>query len=216
MLMLTMRNVTMTLLITLVTGGCSFYEKYGYGWVVKSRLDKAQITPVELPTHAPSISQRYLPQYASSQNEHRGFDILVPKRTPVLAASDGEVNRVTLSLLYGNQLMLNHGRSEAGFRIQTRYFHLDEPLVAEGAKVRRGQLIGYSGATGLAAGFSHLHFEVHQLNEADAPVAIRDLDPQLYWVDGAGKITCYDSSREFASTTTSLTYPVPCRDLDWQ
>ena len=214
--MLTMRNAIVTLLIALVIGGCSFSEKLRFGWVVKSRLDKALITPLELPAHAPSISQRYRPQFMSSQNEHRGFDILVPKRTPVLAAGGGEVNRVTLSLFYGNQLMLNHGRSTAGFRIQTRYFHLDEPLVAKGEKVRRGQLIGYSGATGLAAGFPHLHFEVHQLNEADAPVAIRDLDPQLYWVDGAGKITCYDSSREFASTTTSLTYPVPCRDLDWQ
>lgn len=210
------RNAIMILLITFVIGACSIYEKHGYGRVAKSRLDKALITPIVLPADAPSISQRYRPQYATSQYEHRGFDILVPQRTPVLAASDGEVKRVTLSLLYGNQLILNHGRSRVGFRIQTRYFHLNESLVAEGEKLRRGQLIGYSGATGLAAGFPHLHFEVHQLDEAAAPVAIRDLDPQLYWVNGAGKITCYDSSREYSPAPVSLTYPVPCRSLVWR
>lgn len=214
--MLTMRNSIMSLLITLLIGGCSVYEKYGYGRIANSKLDSMQVTPIELPVYAPSISQRYRPQYASGQGEHKGFDILVPSRTPVLAASSGEVARVELSILYGNQVMLNHGSNAAGLRIQTRYFHMSETIVAEGEKVRRGQLIGYSGATGLLGGYPHLHFEVHQLNDDDMPVAIRDLDPQLFWVDGKGKVTCYDSARKFTPVPVSLSYPVPCRGLDWQ
>ncbi len=216
MLVLTMRISITALFIMLATSGCSIYEKYGHGKVAPSRLDQASITPVQLPVIAPSISQRYRPQVASSRSEHKGFDILVPSRTPVLAAGDGEVSRVALSLLYGNQLFLNHGRTAAGYRIQTRYFHLDEQLVTAGEKVRRGQLIGYSGLTGLAAGFPHLHFEVHQLNDDNIPVAIRDLDPQLFWVDGKGEVTCYQSARDFTPTPVSLSYPVPCRDLNWQ
>jgi len=216
MLGLTMRIAITALFITLGTSGCSVYEKYGHGWVAQSKLDQASITPVQLPVIAPSISQRYRPVFASSQSEHKGFDILVPSRTPVLAAADGEVNNVTLSVLYGNQLILNHGRTAAGYRIQTRYFHLDEQLMKVGENVRRGQLVGYSGTTGLAGMYPHLHFEVHQLDDDNIPVAIRDLDPQLFWVDGKGKVTCYESARDFTPTPVSLSYPVPCRDLDWQ
>lgn len=213
---LTMRISITALFIMLATSGCSIYEKYGYGWIAQSRLDQASITPVQLPVNAPSISQRYRPLFAASQGEHRGFDILVPSRTPVLAVADGEVSNVTLSVLYGNQLILNHGRTAAGYRIQTRYFHLDEQLMKVGEKVRRGQLVGYSGATGLAGMYPHLHFEVHQLNDDNIPAAIRDLDPQLFWVDGKGKVTCYESARDFAPAPVSLSYPVPCLDLDWQ
>jgi murein DD-endopeptidase MepM/ murein hydrolase activator NlpD len=210
------RTLLMALLVTLVFNGCSVYEKYGYGKVVRSKLDPDQVTALELPANAPSISQRYRPTVAVTQGEHRGFDLLVPRRTPVLAASDGVVSRVALSFLFGNQVMLNHQRSAAGYRIQTRYFHLSETLVSAGEAVRRGQLIGYSGMTGLAAGYPHLHFEVHQLDDSAAAVAIRDLDPQRYWFDGVGKVSCYDSSRDFSATAASLTYPVPCRDLEWR
>ena len=216
MLMVSTRTAITVLLLSFAATGCCIYEKYGHGKVAPSRLESASVTAVELPANAPSISQRYRPLFASSESEHKGFDILVPKRTPILAAADGEVERVSLSLFYGNQLILNHGRAAAGYRIQTRYFHLDELLVSMNEKVRRGQLVGYSGLTGLAAGFPHLHFEVHQLDESDAVVAIRDIDPQAYWVDGVGKITCYDSARNFKPTPASLTYPVPCRGTDWQ
>jgi murein DD-endopeptidase MepM/ murein hydrolase activator NlpD len=204
------------LLITSMVTACSAYEKHGYGEIARSRLDESQVTPIDLPQNAPSISQRYRPVVASSRSEHRGFDILVQSGTPVLAASDGEVKRATYSMIYGNQLVLDHNRSSSGFRIQTRYFHLDESLATKGEKVRRGQLIGYSGVSGLAAGYPHLHFEVHQLNEDVKAVAIRDIDPQLYWVDGPGRITCYDSALHYRSTPTLLTYPVPCRGVEWK
>ncbi|MCP4874444.1 MAG: M23 family metallopeptidase [Gammaproteobacteria bacterium] len=210
---MSIRNA-LVLLLTLALNACGIYEKYDYGKSANSRLDDSLVTTVEMPVSAPSISQRYRPQGPTAQSERRGFDLLVPSRAPVLAASDGLVSRSALSFLFGNQLFINHGRSASAYRVQTRYFHLVEALVGEGEKVRRGQLIDYSGMTGLAGIFPHLHFEVHQLNDDDPALAIRDLDPQRCWFDGPGKITCYHRAGDFSAR--NLTYPVPCRGLECQ
>ena len=206
-----------TLLATLLVSACSVYDDYGYGRVANSKMGPDEATPLVLPANAISISQRYWPDPgpALTSQRHRGFDIFAPARTPVLAAGDGEISRVRTSILYGRQIMLDHGRSGAGYRIQTRYFHLAERVVEEGQQVRRGDLLGYSGASGIAGVYPHLHFEVHRLNEATPPVAIGDINPQLFWVDGVGKITCYDSARDYPLKPVRLTYPVPCRDVDW-
>jgi hypothetical protein len=67
----------------------------------------------------------------------------------------------------------------------------------------------------MAGIYPHLHFEVHRLSDAVPPVATRFLDPQLFWVDGVGKITCYDSNRDWIESPVALTYPVPCRGVEW-
>ena len=201
-------------LLALSLPACGVYEKRGYGWVANSRLDEP--TPVSLPPNAPSISQRFRPTTGPANSNHRGFDILVASGTPVLAAADGRVARVSLSILYGRQVLLDHEPGDASAGLQTRYFHLSEQRVAEGERVRRGQVIGYSGLSGLAGGFPHLHFEVHRLNGDNPPRTIGLLDPQLYWVDGAGRITCFERARDYSSTPGLLTYPVPCRGLDWR
>jgi len=209
-----MTGKVILVMISLSMTGCNIYDKYGHGRLVSSKLDEASATPVDLPPNAPSISQRYRPEGVSSKSEHKGFDILVPSRTPVLAAADGEVSRAQTSILYGRQLMIDHAAGAAGYRIQTRYFHLSERLVEVGDQLRRGQLIGYSGASGMAGGFPHLHFEVHRLGEGDDAVAVSVLDPQLFWVEGKGKITCYDKNREWQARPVALSYPVPCLGVE--
>ncbi len=200
--------------VSLSLGACGMYEKHGYGWLARSKLEAP--TPVRMPLNAPSISQRFRPLDKASGALHAGFDLLLPARTPVLAAADGVVDEVALSLMYGKQIMLNHRREDDSLGLQTRYYHLTERLVSPGEAIKRGQLIGYSGMTGLAAGFPHLHFEVHRLNEAEPPIAIRYLDPQLFWFDGPGNITCFEHARDYAARPLGLTYPAPCRGVDWQ
>lgn len=201
--------------IPLATSACGYHQKHGYGWVARAQTPDP--TPLKLPEEAPSISQRFRPVAPPSANEHRGFDILVPQRTPVLAAADGKVARVSRSFLYGRQILLNHAQTAPGYRLQTRYFHLAEQSIERGETVKRGQLIGYSGATGIAAGpFAHLHFEVHRLDQADPAVARSFVDPQLFWVDGEGMVTCFDRQREYVPTPLHLTYPVPCRGISWR
>lgn len=200
--------------VSLSLGACGIYDKHGYGWLARSKLDAP--TPVRMPLNAPSISQRFRPPDTPSGMQHAGIDLLLPSRSPVLAAGDGIVAEVALSVLYGKQIMLNHERSSDGERLQTRYYHLTERLVDQGEAIKRGQLIGYSGMTGLAAGFPHLHFEVHRLNEAEPPIAVKFLDPQLFWFDGPGNITCFERDRDFTARPAGLTYPAPCRGVDWQ
>ena len=200
----------------LLLGGCGVYQKYGYGLVADSRRSVELQTPVELPANAPTISQRYNPTIGPANIDHRGFDILVPARTPILAATEGVVSRVSLSLLYGKQVMLDHGPGAAGFRLQTRYFHMTERLVREGQVVKRGELLGFSGMTGLGGLYPHLHFEVHRLSDGDPPISLGYQDPQRFWIDGVGKVSCYDRSREYPATPVALTYPVPCQGQAWQ
>ena len=226
MLKIPITKIIIILLIGAAVGACNIYQKYGFGRIAGSRLEDGVSTEVRMPANAPSISQRYMPLWGPSDGkpvrrptsgEHKGFDLLVPMETPVIAVDGGEVVRVELSFMFGRQVMLNHGKTDQGFRIQTRYFHLAEAIVEEGDPVSRGQVLGYSGASGLASGgLPHLHFEVHRLNQAIQPIAVKALDPQLFWVDGIGLITCFDKAREFQEASVKLTYPVPCRDVAWQ
>jgi murein DD-endopeptidase MepM/ murein hydrolase activator NlpD len=186
-----------------------------FGKLAKSNLEPDLVTRVYLPANAPTISQRFLSP-ATHVGWHRGFDMLVPYRTPVLAAADGTVSVVRRSILYGNQIFIDHGLSAPGYALQTRYFHLTQALVEQGQLVRRGELIAYSGSTGLLAAFlQHLHFEVHRLSESDPPIAINVLDPQRYWIKGVGRVTCFEINTHYPVAPIALTYPVPCNGVPW-
>lgn len=86
---------------------------------------------------------------------HEGVDFSAPRGTPIYATGDGVVKAVSKSHTgYGNQVVINHG-----FGFLTRYAHMQAFKVAPGEKVKRGQCIGYVGATGCASG-PHVHYEV--------------------------------------------------------
>jgi hypothetical protein len=74
--------------------------------------------------------------------------------TPVLAAFDGIVKFANRVAGYGNEIALTHGAGS-----ESRYAHLDRFAVREGEQVTKGQVIGYSGQSGVATG-PHLHYEV--------------------------------------------------------
>ena len=72
----------------------------------------------------------------------------------MVATADGVVESAEWNGNYGNLLVIDHG-----FGIKTKYGHLAGFAVKAGAKVRRGDLVGYVGATGRATG-AHLHYEI--------------------------------------------------------
>jgi murein DD-endopeptidase MepM/ murein hydrolase activator NlpD len=85
---------------------------------------------------------------------HLGFDLAVNQHTPVVAANDGTVVHAGWLDIFGNAIVLDHGCG-----LQTLYGHLSGIDVKAGDTVKRGQVIGHSGQTGLAGG-DHLHFAV--------------------------------------------------------
>ena len=87
---------------------------------------------------------------------HSGVDITARLGTPVYAAADGIVHNAQYSGRYGRLIVIDHGSG-----ITTWYAHLSQYQVLAGEEIRRGQLIGYSGASGRVSG-PHLHFEVRQ------------------------------------------------------
>lgn len=95
---------------------------------------------------------------------HAGVDIPGPVGTPIYATADGIVSHAGLQGGYGNMVELNHGKG-----IATRYGHLSKILVADHARVTRGQLIALMGSTGRSTG-PHLHYEVRIDGHAVNPV----------------------------------------------
>jgi murein DD-endopeptidase MepM/ murein hydrolase activator NlpD len=88
---------------------------------------------------------------------HRGIDYGAPIGTKVKATADGEVYFAGTRGSYGNLVILRHYD-----RFSTFYGHLNGFAngLSVGDKVRKGEVIGYVGMTGLATG-PHLHYELH-------------------------------------------------------
>jgi len=85
---------------------------------------------------------------------HTGVDISAGTGTTVKAAADGVVYFAEYSGRYGKLIEVEHGNG-----VRTRYAHLSHIGVVTGQEVRRGDIIGLSGATGRVTS-PHLHFEV--------------------------------------------------------
>ena len=85
---------------------------------------------------------------------HLGFDLAVTQQVPIDAAQRGVVVHAAYLGIYGNCVIIDHGLG-----VMTLYGHLSSIAVKVGDMVEKGQVLGRSGTTGLAAG-DHLHFTV--------------------------------------------------------
>ena len=83
---------------------------------------------------------------------HLGFDLAVTAAVPVVSANTGTVLNAAWLGIYGNCVIIDHGMGVASL-----YGHLSSLAVKPGDRVKKGQIIGRSGMTGLAGG-DHLHF----------------------------------------------------------
>lgn len=128
------------------------------------------------------FSSTFGPRPLGSQNDrydfHRGVDIATPTGTPIFAITAGNVEISGVHSSYSDPLIkLRHYRpgettcSAGGGCYHSYYLHISDWEVAVDEWVEKGQLIGYTGASG-ASGFQHLHFEVR-----DAPA----FDPFSAW-----------------------------------
>lgn len=95
---------------------------------------------------------------------HKGMDFTSPVGTPIYATGNGTVVRAQRSATFGNVVYIDHGY---GYR--TIYAHMSKMKTSRGKKVKRGDLIGYVGNTGLSAA-PHLHYEIHKNDRALNPI----------------------------------------------
>ena len=100
-----------------------------------------------------------------ANRRHEAIDILAPRGTAVLAVEDGTIARLHFSAAGGTTIYQFDPDSEYVYY----YAHLDKYATGlrDGARVRRGDVIGYVGTTGNAPpNTPHLHFAVYRLSAA--------------------------------------------------
>ena len=98
---------------------------------------------------------------------HDGTDFGAPCGTPIRAVADGTVLEEYYQSAWGNRVIIDHGFQQ-GVGLATISNHLSSYAVGVGARVRRGDVIGYVGTTGWSTG-CHLHFTVLQNGVAVDP-----------------------------------------------
>jgi murein DD-endopeptidase MepM/ murein hydrolase activator NlpD len=103
---------------------------------------------------------------------HWGQDFPVPPGTNVYATGNGKIVEAGWvgSNGFGNIIVIDHG-----YGLHSTYGHLSKIKVVPGENVKRGDLIGLSGNTGLSSG-PHLHYQIDQYGEHKNPVNFFNTD----------------------------------------
>ena len=152
--------------------------------LVKNKIDMLASIPAILPISlkdkntrivSSSYGYRMHPIY-KTKKFHAGMDFTGAIGTPIYATGNGTVIANQFDKGYGRHVIIDHG-----FNYKTVYAHMDKALVKKGQKVKRGDIIGYIGNTGLSTG-PHLHYEVRKNDKPLDPVNFyyNDLTPDEY------------------------------------
>lgn len=99
---------------------------------------------------------------------HKGVDLAAPIGTPIRAVGDGKIEVIGRHSGYGNVIKIAHNKT-----YRTVYAHMlrFQKGLSQGDRVKRGQVIGYVGQTGLATG-PHCHFEFHINKQPKNPTTV--------------------------------------------
>ncbi|RDU71517.1 M23 family metallopeptidase [Helicobacter brantae] len=157
------------------------YEKVNYG--LQDRLEVASLAGVQKAFVMKFIPNGYPMDYyrrisdtfgyrihpiLQRKHLHAGVDFSAEIGTPIYATADGVVEfaRKDYNGGYGNLIKIDHS-----FGFKTYYAHLNDLLVKRGDFVKKGQIIAYSGNSGISTG-PHLHYEIRFLGAY--------IDPQIF------------------------------------
>ena len=137
--------------------------------IVASRPAIQPISNKDLTRWSSAFSRGRLHPILGFTRPHNGIDISAPTGTNIYATGNGTVIRAVANSNagLGRNVQIDHG-----FGLKTVYGHMHRVHVSEGDEVKRGDIIGTVGSTGLSQS-PHLHYEVH-LNE-------RPVDPINYF-----------------------------------
>ena len=87
--------------------------------------------------------------------KHTGIDFELNLGSDVVATAEGVVVMQEYGEKQGNFVLIRHDKT-----FSTRYFHLETAKVKVGDAVRKGQVIGLVGSTGIFSTGPHLHYEI--------------------------------------------------------
>ena len=126
-------------------------------------------TPVKYKRISSPFSLRRWHPVLKIWRPHYGVDLAAPQGTPIHSAADGTITRIQMTRGYGNVIYIQHNAVYS-----TRYAHMQR--FAKGlrrySKVKRGQVIGYVGQTGVSTG-PHLHYEIRKYGIPKNPMTIK-------------------------------------------
>ncbi len=134
---------------------------------LRAHYQQMEATPSIMPTAGFLTSKfsyiRYHP-ILHENRPHEGIDITAAYGTRIIAPAGGRVVKVGWENGYGIMVEIDHG-----YGLETRYAHMSRTAVSVGQSVKRGDLLGYVGSTGLSTG-PHLHYEVLRDGRAVDPL----------------------------------------------
>lgn len=125
-------------------------------------------SPYSMPTTGRETSlygafRGYTAKYARF---HEGYDLANVTGTPIYAANEGMVRISRELFVRGNCVIIDHGQG-----VYSSYFHMSELIAKEGSYVKKGDLIGLIGTTGMSTG-PHLHWEMRAGNITFDPLTV--------------------------------------------
>jgi murein DD-endopeptidase MepM/ murein hydrolase activator NlpD len=178
--------------LTYQTGSYKNIEK-----LIENQTEKLASIPAiqpvsnkELSKIASGFGMRIHPIYGIAKM-HNGLDFTAPQGTPIYATGDGVVTTAGPSGGTGNHVIINHG-----YGYETVYMHMVRIKTNVGAKVKRGEVIGWVGSTGASTG-PHCHYEVHINSVPVDPVYFFYNDLNAEEFDRMLKIAATGSAKSF-------------------
>lgn len=161
-----------------------------------AQQERMKELPAILPTDGPVVSGfgKRMHPILQVVRPHNGIDVLVSTGTPIVAPGDGVIQSAGRGGGLGNYIRIRHDK--AGY--VTTYAHLSRfaANIKRGVAVKRGEVIGYSGNTGLSKA-PHLHYEVRDLNG-------KPLNPVYFFAPSMTPNAYRDLLESTSAGTTSL------------
>lgn len=125
--------------------------------------------PVQFSHISSSFSLSRMHPVLQKKRPHRGVDLAAPIGTPIYATSDGRITSIGYENGFGNKIKIKHAGPYASVYAHMLKF---KKGLSRGSEVKRGEIIGYVGQTGLATG-PHCHYEFHVNNQPHNPSTVK-------------------------------------------